>query len=198
MTVRTLTLAAALAILSGCKSTETTTPILTGLNGSLSFNSTGTIAGNTFSASGEMPATQAQRQASSWAAGQASVFGEFSIAAVRPHAATTHDRVGLFITRNTVGSETIETDCTMNCNGFSIRNTLANGSTNLYYQTCYLTAGTLTITEVSDTRVKGTFSGTGECTRDGASPDSSAPEFTVFTVTGGTFDVARVENIPVA
>jgi len=193
---RTLTLASALVILSGCNSAGPTT--ITGLNGGLSFTSTGTIAGNSFSASGTMPSTQAERQTSSWAAAQASAFGEFSIAGVSPRTTSTHDRAGLFVRRQTIGSETITSSCSFNCNGFSVRNTLSNGSTNLYFQICHLTSGTITITEVSDTRVKGTFSGTGQCTTDGASPNTTAPPQTVFTVTSGTFDVARVEVIPVA
>jgi hypothetical protein len=60
-----------------------------------------------------------------------------------------------------------------------------------FERACTLTAGTLKLTEYSEDRAKGTFSGTGTCFHTpGEEPDA-------FTVTNGSFDVAIHETTPV-
>jgi hypothetical protein len=59
-----------------------------------------------------------------------------------------------------------------------------NGDTGDFF--CALTSGTIVLTEVSSSRAKGTFSGSGSCVAGGGGASSA------FSVSNGTFDVALV------
>ena len=177
---------ASLVLLAACGSDGPTT--VTGFDGALSFTYSGANSG-TFSASGALPTSAAAQATSAWAAAQASATSEMFVAAASPRSGTTHDLVGIFIQRNTVGSDEVDDACGFNCTSVDLSIGLANsGSTFTAY--CYLTAGTVAITEKSASRMKGTFSGTGECTSSGGAPTGA------FTVTNGTFDVAILPDVP--
>lgn len=185
MRYRSLLLVPSLALLASCGGDGPTT--VTGFNGALSFTYSGANSG-TFSASGSVPTTANGQFTNAWAAAQASSTSEMFVAAVSPRSSTTHDIVGIFIQRNTVGSVTINSTCNVNCNSVDLAIGVANnGST--FTADCFLTAGTIAITEKTSSRMKGTFSGTGTCSSSVGSTGS-------FTATGGTFDVAIVPDVP--
>ena len=179
-------LVTSLVFLAACGSDGPTT--VTGFDGALTFTYSGANSG-TFSASGSLPSTASGQATTAWAAAQASATSEMFVAAASPRSSTTHDFVGIFIQRNTVGTETINPSCSFNCNGVDLTIGAANsGST--FTVMCYLTSGSIASTEKSASRMKGTFSGSGEClTSTGAAAGA-------LTVTNGTFDVAIVPDVP--
>lgn len=193
MKTRQLLLAASLAVLAGCGSDKVTT--VTGFNGALSFTYTGSGTGSisgSFSATGSLPASSANQMTQQWAAGVLSnsdggVYGDAAV----PATASTHHFFGFFINRTTVGSSTINTTtCTSaSCPEVFFLFGAPNSGSSLSAQTCSIDAGTIAITEITSTRVKGTFSGTGQC---------FTPSFatTNITISNGTFDLALVGAIP--
>ena len=103
--------------------------------------------------------------------------------------ATLPDYMSLTIPRLTVGSAAIDPDCATDfCAGIFLGLELpaAEGSQAEY--SCSLQAGTLRITAISETRMRGDFSGTGVCL--GAPGTEDLEE---FRITGGTFDVKVIE-----
>ena len=186
MISRNLLLVPSLALIAACGSDGPTT--VTAFDGALSFTYSGGTSG-TFNASGSLPSTASGQTTTAWAAAQASATSEMFVGAVSPRSATTHDLVGIFIQRNTVGTETINSSCGFNCNGMDITIGMANsGST--FTVNCFLGSGSIAITEKSASRMKGTFSGTGQCMTSTGSAAGA------FTVTNGTFDVAIVPDVP--
>ena len=176
------------AFLAACGGNDGPTTV-TAFDGALSFTYSGANSG-TFNASGSVPNTPgASIHTTAWAAAQASATSEMAVVAVQPRSSTTHDLVGIFIQRNTVGSETVNESCSFNCNGMSIGIGHTNSGSS-FTAVCFLTAGTIAITEKSSTRMKGTFSGTGECMSFAGAETGS------FTVTNGSFDVAIVPEVP--
>ena len=141
----------------------------------MSFTYAGALSGN-FSADGRMPLTPTEQRTMSWAAGQLDNQTVFVDAAM-PRNATTYDIVFLGITRTTPGSETIDGSTA----GISLLLGAQVNGPGQPMQTCLLSAGTITIAEISASRVRGTFSGTGECT-------DPVQAITSFTVTNGSFD----------
>ena len=175
-----------LALLASCGGDGPTT--IVAFDGALTFTYSGGNSG-TFNASGSLPTSASGQATASWAAAQATATTEMVIAASTPRSATTHDLVGIFIQRNTVGTETVNSSCSFNCNGLDITIGAANsGST--FTSTCYLTSGSIAITEKSATRMKGTFSGAGQCMTSTGSSQGA------WTVTNGTFDVPIVPEVP--
>jgi hypothetical protein len=97
------------------------------------------------------------------------------------------DFVMFSIGRATVGTSDVENTCNVDsdvCTGLNFFKNF-DGNGDLFDLACYLETGAIAITEVTSTRVKGTFSGAGTCI------DNSQVE-TAFTVTNGSFDVALV------
>ena len=187
MQPRRLLLAASLVLFAGCKS-DSTGP---GLSGTMSFTFSGGISG-TFSASGTLPATIPEQVASPWAAGELNpTDGGVYVEGLLPKTATTHDLALLFIHRTTVGTDNISASCSSNCSMLGFLFGQPRNFAGPPIQACDIITGTITITEISSTRVKGTFSGTGTCI--------DAPvvgNTTSFVVSGGTFDVAFVSAVP--
>lgn len=185
MLTRQLLLAASLALLAGCGSDKVTT--VTGLNGAVSFTYSGAVSG-TYSATGALPS--GNFETTTWSAGvisQGAVFVE----SATPASSSSHNFVFIAIPRTTTGSSPIDPECSDNVCGemFFELGAPNSGSANPT-QTCILDAGTITITEITSSRVKGTFTGTaGTCL-------SSNQTLGSFTVTNGSFDVALVSNIP--
>ena len=167
---------AALALLAGCNSSEPTGVV--NLSGDLAFAYTGALSGS-FSASGQMPQTTTEQRTMDWAAGERDDPDIFVDAAV-PRSATTYDVVFLSVGSTTVGSSDIAFDADV-----TILLGAQVSGTGQPLQVCFLNAGTVAITEITATRVKGTFSGTGSCV-------DPTPTTTSFTVANGTFDVPLV------
>jgi hypothetical protein len=171
-----------LALLAALSCSDSTEP---NVFGSLTFSYAGG-GGGTFTAQGGAPSFGAPSTTVSWAVGYTET-GETFVAASKPRSGQNVDMAILRIQRTSAGSEPIDTGCDedgdvactvmvlfLNFNG--------NGDTGDFF--CTLTSGTIVITEISASRAKGTFSGSGTCVA-GTGGAASA-----FTVTNGAFDVA--------
>lgn len=175
----------ALSVLGALSCSDTTEP---NVFGSVSFSYTG-AGGGTFTASGSAPSFTAPSTSTSWAVGYTDA-GETYVVASKPRTGGLIDMAILRIQRTTAGSDAIDPTCDVDgataCSGlmFSL-NFNGNGDTGDFF--CFLSSGTIVVTEITGSRIKGTFSGSGSCTA-GAGGTPAA-----FTVTGGTFDVANVE-----
>lgn len=186
MLTRRLLLAASLAVFAGCKS-DSNAP--TGLNGNVTFTFSGAASG-TYNATGTLP-TGGNVTTSTWSAGFVSTSeGAVFVESATPGSASTHNFFFLSIARTTAGSAGVDPNCSANvCTDLFFELGAPNSGTAEATQTCVLESGTVVITEITATRVKGTFSGTGTCV-------SSAGAIDDINVTGGSFDVALVSNIP--
>lgn len=183
-----LVFVASLALLAGCGSDKASGP--TGLVGQMTFTYSGALSG-TFNVTGQMPTTG--QETSSWSAGEIVSTGTDAgayVAGSTPRSSTTHDLVFVTANRTNAGTATIDYDtCTANvCSTVFFFFGLSNSGTFAFLQDCYLQTGTITITEVTSTRMKGTFSGAGLCF-------SQSGTETAFTVTNGSFDVALVPGV---
>lgn len=173
-----------LAMLGALSCSDTTEP---SVFGSVSFTYTGG-GGGTFTASGSAPSFAAPPTATSWAVGYTDA-GETYVVASKPRSGAQVDLAILRIQRTTIGTETIDATCDTDggtaCTGMMLSlNFNGNGDTGDFF--CALTTGSIVVTDVSASRIKGTFSGSGSCVAGtGGTPGA-------FTVTGGTFDVASV------
>lgn len=188
--MRRLAAAASLLALAACGDGPSA---VTGLNGAISFTYSG-AGGGTFNVSGTMPTIAAQIGNSNWGAGfRDTPNTQIQVAGVRTRGAGRYDVVDLALPRLTVGSSTISATCnpdTSNCaEVFFVTN--ASESDNNFDFVYMLTTGTVAISEISDSRVKGSFTGSGTCFN--ASGATSA--FTIMS--GGTFDVPLVSNLPI-
>jgi hypothetical protein len=157
------------------------------IHGSLAFTYTG-AGGGTYSASGDAPASNAPPTGTSWAAGYVEA-NESHVAGSTPRSGVLIDLAILRVERTTPGSESIDPACNIDgsasCTGMDFYlNFNGDGDTGDFF--CGLTSGTIVLTEVSSSRAKGTFSGSGSCF-DGTGGGSS-----VFSVSDGAFDVALI------
>ena len=155
--------------------------------GSLAFTYTG-AGGGTFSASGDAPPFSAPPPGTSWVVGYVQANESF-VAGSTPRSGGLIDLALLRVERTTSGSESIDPACNIDgsasCTGMDFYlNFNGDGDTGDFF--CGLTSGTIVLTEVSSSRAKGTFSGSGSCV-DGTGGGSS-----VFSVSNGAFDVALV------
>ena len=124
----------------------------------------------------------------SWAAGFVQT-GETHVGASNPRSGGLVDLAILRLERTTPGSESIDPACNIDgstsCTGMDFYlNFNGNGDTGDFF--CSLTSGTIVLTEVTSSRAKGTFSGSGNCV-DGTGGASEG-----FSVSNGAFDVALV------
>jgi hypothetical protein len=179
-----------LSLLAGCGGDKASGP--TGLVGAMSFNYTGALSGS-FNVTGQMPASQSQMETTSWATGEIIASGTDAgtyVIGATPRSASTHDFVFIQANRTNAGTSTIDYDnCTVDpCSTVLVVFGFDNGSSFGYLQDCYLQTGTITITEVTATRVKGTFSGAGLCF-------SQSGTETAWTVSNGSFDVALTPGV---
>jgi hypothetical protein len=189
---RSILVVAAFALMS-CKSDKNTGP--SGLAGQLSFNYSGALSG-TFNVTGEAPASQTGQETSSWAAGEVINSGTDAgiyVVGSTPRTASSHDLVFIVANRTNAGTSTIDFDACESgtadvCSTVFFLFGLSNGTNSSFLQDCWLQSGTITITEVTSTRMRGTFSGAGQCFTSGGT-------MTVFTVSNGTFDVAIVPGV---
>jgi hypothetical protein len=161
-----------------------------GLSGTVTFNYTGG-GGGTFNVSGRMPTIAAEIGDDDWAAGfRDSPNSQIQIAGVRARSADRYDLAFIGIGRLTVGTENIDANCDPEfdvCTGLILLISASEADNDLDFF-CALGTGSIAITEITSTRVRGSFSGTGGCANGSV---------TSFTVTGGTFDVPLVPNFPI-
>ena len=155
----------------------------------LSFSYTGAGAANatTFSATGEIPANFAVAPtpgSSAWAAAGVDPSSNYSaVLAIKPLTSTSWHLFGIGVTRKTVGTSPIDAICddeSTNCTGVFMF--LGNPDGDDFQYFCALTSGTVTITTITESRMAGTFSGTGYCEQDFVE--------TPLTITNGQFNVA--------
>jgi hypothetical protein len=165
-----------------------------GDSSSFSFNYSGSGVGTgAFSASGTMPANASSLNNHDAAgAAQSADFDSYEVLAAHARGSGAYDIGGILTGRLTAGSTDLDASCdpqTTNCaEVLFIKNGSFTGVT--LDQFCVLATGTVTVTEVTATRLKGTFGGIGGCVDDqGQNPTS-------ITVTNGTFDVAIASQIP--
>lgn len=189
MITKRLLLAASLALIVGCGK-DSTGP--TGLNGQMGFTFSGALSG-TFNVTGQMPTNPSALETSSWAAGDVQTSGSDAgiiAVATTPRTASSHDYAIITVNRTTAGSDTIDpSNCaTVVCTEVIAVFGVTNGSGASWLQDCVLLSGSITVTEVTSSRIRGTFSGDGECTTPTATSTS-------FTITNGTFDVPIVASI---
>jgi len=163
----------------------------TGLNGIVSFTFTGG-GGGSWSVSAAAPGPGSAGTSSNMTAGvQDAESGMTVVMAFKALGGDTGDMLIIGINRLTVGSSPVASDCDpegdVPCSGLIFAMSF-NGNGDLAGQWCTLTTGSLVISEITTTRIVGTFSGTGECY------DEANDDLSVFTITNGTFNVALVSN----
>jgi hypothetical protein len=178
----------ALVLAAAVACSDSTSP--TSSSGTSSFTFTG-AGGGSFSASGVPPTTQADFGTHDWAGGFLSTpDGGYEVASAHARGSGNYDIVDMFIHRTTVGTEVIDSTCsTSTCTTLVFGRNLTQADANQFDYFCVATAGSLTITEIADNRVKGTFSGSGSCIDQGFTE-------TPFEIAGGSFDVPLVANLP--
>jgi hypothetical protein len=145
----------------------------------MTFGYAGALSG-TFSANGAYDSTGTK----AWAiAGRLVGAPYLVLAAVLPRNETSHDAIGIIVPRNTVGTATISTICPPEgCADFLAVFGRHNTVNNEFLQGCHIVSGTVTIATITDTRVTGSFTGSGTCF-------SNATGDTAFTVSNGAFDL---------
>jgi hypothetical protein len=184
---RVFAISSLLALVAGCS--DSTSPAAK-VTGSFSFTYSGTAATGSFSASGSAP-TGGTLGATAFAHGyRVATESHFGVVGVVPRSGQTHDFTVLFAPNTGPGTTTIaECQTESTCSGLLIVFGSSN-SGDTFTLLCGLDAGSITVTELSNTRAKGTFSGSGECFGPSGTVQS-------FTVTGGTFDVPVSTDTPV-
>lgn len=158
------------------------------MRGSVAFTYTG-AGGGTYSASGDAPSSTAtEPPTGSWAAGYVRA-NESHVVGSTPRSGVLVDLALLRLEGTTPGSVSIDPACNIDgstsCTGVDFYlNFNGDGDTGDFF--CALTSGTIVLTQVSSSRAKGTFSGSGICV-DGTGGGSEA-----FEVSNGAFDVALI------
>jgi hypothetical protein len=151
----------------------------------LAFSYAGGLTG-TFSAGGEFDSTGTRPWAGAWRVDGAPFI---VIAGVSPRSGTTHDVVALILPRTTPGTSTIANVCPPDgCADFFATFGRENaGGGNGFLHGCHIVSGSVTIATITDTRVTGSFTGTGACFSNTDAESS-------FSVTGGAFDLPLMSS----
>ena len=156
--------------------------------GTVEFSYSG-APGGTYDVTGAVPINQSQLFTTSWAAGaRDDDFDFIDVVSVRARSGGLFDEVVISIPRLTVGSSTVNSNCTSNCAEMSFTIGTTTSSSVTFEHFCTLESGTITIATINSERTTGTFSGIGTCTDEDLN-DSN------FAVTGGSFDVALASNV---
>lgn len=182
-------LVAGVSLLASCGDSSGPT---SGQSGTLSFTYSGGVSGS-YSASGAIPSNQAQFNTTTWSAGFKDEPNQsLVVESVATRAGGRFDLVVLSIDRLVNGSSTVDVNCDPDvddaCTGIVVFFGVDNNTFDSQFL-CGLETGQLTLTSISETRAQGTFSGSGACL------DENFVE-SAFTVSGGSFDVALVSNLP--
>lgn len=174
------------ALLASCS--DSNDPDTLTAAGTVEFSYSG-APGGTYDITGAPPINQSQLFTTSWAAGAVDA-GFLDVVSVRARSGGVFDEVFIAIPRTTVGSSTVDVDCSASedCAELAFTIGTTTSSTVTFEHFCVLEAGTLTISTINNQRATGTFSGIGVCT-DANLNDSN------FAVSGGSFDVAIASNV---
>jgi hypothetical protein len=149
-----------------------------GLNGRVSFSYSGATSG-TFDASGSILEGDPLR--STWAAGARDDENEsLAVAANLARSETTTDDVVIDFPQLATGTVTV-------ANGARVAISFGYTQTGIPTWSCDLTSGSVTVTTLSGTRARGSFSGTGTCVNSNGTSGA-------FTVSNGSFDVPVVNG----
>lgn len=172
---------AVLAFAASCSDSTSPTPT----SGTFSFTYGGEVISGTYSASGTLPAI-GNPSASEWAAGfRSDADQESGAVAIVPKANARYDMSILAIDGVTTGSRSIDVDCAPDsdsgCTGFALLFNASDNPDATGTIFCGLTAGSVTVTTLTTTRLAGTFQGSGSCATDTSEGS--------FTVSNGSFDV---------
>lgn len=101
---------------------------------------------------------------------------------------TIHDQIVLSIPGGTAATSAIVPDCDDSCAYVSfMMEKMVDGVERVYV--CEITEGTIAVLTFSETRMRGTFSGTGHCASPGVEGEPA------FSATGGTFDTPLMDHI---
>ena len=181
---RLLLALAVLSVASACGDDGPNDP--SNLSGSMAFSFTG-AGGGTFNVSGAAPALSANIGSTNWAAGtRDDGANQVGVIGVRTRSGNRYDMMILGISRVTVGSASVQSDCDPdlgeNCSGFVFFTNVADTDEDFDFL-CVATTGTMAISSITDERAQGTFTGGGTCVNGTTGATSS------FAVTGGSFDI---------
>ena len=142
------------------------------LSGDLSFSHSGATSG-TFNASGSV--LVADPSVATWAAAARDDAAQsIGIAAHIARPSNTSDEIAIDFPQLTPGTVTV-------ANGAGVGITFGRPQSGAAAWTCALASGSVVVTSLSSTRIRGTFSGSGGCVSASGSPAA-------FTVTSGSFD----------
>jgi hypothetical protein len=188
-----LVIHATLLLAAACSSS--TAPNNSASSGTVSFTYTG-AGGGSYNATGAVVATSAAAQhASTWASAF-NVSADNSILVFSNKATNggLADQTILVVARQTPGTSSIATSCepteTSTCSFFAF--VIGGDATGEDFDySCFMASGSITISEVSGTRVSGTFSGAGLCVNGDTFELSNA------TVSNGSFAVPFLTGPPV-
>jgi hypothetical protein len=147
------------------------------LSGDLSFSHSGATSG-TFDASGSVLVPDPN--AATWAAAARDDAAQsIAIAAHIARPSNTSDEIAIDFPQLTPGTVTV-------ANGAGVTITFGRPQTGAAAWSCALASGSVVVTSLSSTRIRGTFSGSGGCVSATGSPAA-------FTVTNGSFDAPLVD-----
>lgn len=156
------------------------------LSGTVSFTSTGGVAGS-FNVTGAVSSGSGQ-QFGTWAAG-AREGSEFWVVATRSQSAQQGDMFALYAPSVTgTGPVTISEDCEGDCPVAMLMTNISTTGQSTNGSICSLYSGTINITAISAERARGTFSGEGECF-------NMQGQESPFAISNGSFDVPVVPNL---
>lgn len=117
------------------------------------------------------------------------VAGALEVLSTQTRSSTTADFAWLDIPQVTTGTLAIDPDCDADhCPAVSLALEVGTTGVSQARLSCFLRQGSITVSAISDTRVRGTFSGTGHCL--GAPGTANVED---FAITSGSFDVPLVD-----
>jgi hypothetical protein len=189
MTTRTRIFAfplATLLVFAACTDGKSPTEGSGNNSGSLSFSYTGAIQGS-FSASGVPSASEG----STWAGGEIDTDGSLLVVASKGHAQNRFDIIILQTPVAAAGTYQITETCSAEiCPELAaILGIERNTNWETFERSCWLDTGSITITNVTNRRARGTFSGQGTCL---SIVEQEMVEET-FDITNGQFDTVLVQ-----
>lgn len=190
---RSLGIVAVLAFAASCSDGPSEPTLNASGSVAFSYNGGTLVNAGSYSASGGLPTSQTSQATQQWAAGFRDTEDNNNVGVVASVPRSNRfDMAMLVFDRSTAGSSTIDPNCTANtCAAMILMYNISESSTATGEVMCGLETGTMTLTNVSQTRATGTFSGTGSCI--------SFDDFTTtstFSVTNGTFDVPLLSDVP--
>lgn len=149
-------------------------------SGSLSFTYAGDGGNGSFQASGAAPTNNSL---GTWAGGaRVSDEGETTVLVTAvTKSGSDYDMIGIQLDGNAPGTYDMGGNCETNC-AYAVAAFGITSWTDSGERACFIDEGTVTVTALSATEARGTFSGKGSCMTD---EEFDEP----FQVSGGTFDV---------